>query len=310
MSSKVNETNKKGGFARFMEWYGSYQGKRVVGMVYSIGAAVVIVGALFKIMHWPGAGTVLVAGMCTEALLFMIGCLDKPHPEFHWHEVFPQLLGHGTEPGLLAEMQARPKPTLMGGGASEGGTPKANVPALTDKELESLKGGIADLAKTAVQLSELSTVATATNKLTSKLDAASDAAEQFVSAGKVISEKSDALGSVYAQVTEDMQNVAKGTKEYEAQVAGVAKQLTSLNAVYELQLQTLQKQVEAYKAQTDKVVGATAQVETLTASVKQMTDAAGNALKSQEAYVAGAKQLANQVADLNKVYGNMLNALA
>lgn len=310
MSEKVNDVNKKGGFARFMEWYGSYQGKRVVGMVYSIGAAVVIVGALFKIMHWPGASTVLVAGMCTEALLFMIGCLDKPHPEFLWHEVFPQLLGHGTEPGLLAEMQARPKPTLMGGGASEGGTPKANVPALTDKELESLKGGIADLAKTAVQLSELSTVATATNKLTSKLDAASDAAEQFVSAGKVISEKSDALGSVYAQVTEDMQNVAKGTKEYEVKVADVAKQLTSLNAVYELQLQTLQKQVEAYKAQTEKVAGATAQVETLTASVKQMTDAAGNALKSQEAYVAGAKQLANQVADLNKVYGNMLNALA
>lgn len=310
MSEKVNDVNKKGGFARFMEWYGSYQGKRVVGMVYSIGAAVVIVGALFKIMHWPGASTVLVAGMCTEALLFMIGCLDKPHPEFHWHEVFPQLLGHGTELGLLAEMQARPKPTLMGGGASEGGTPKANVPALTDKELESLKGGIADLAKTAVQLSELSTVATATNKLTSKLDAASDAAEQFVSAGKVISEKSDALGSVYAQVTEDMQNVAKGTKEYEVKVADVAKQLTSLNAVYELQLQTLQKQVEAYKAQTEKVAGATAQVETLTASVKQMTDAAGNALKSQEAYVAGAKQLANQVADLNKVYGNMLNALA
>ena len=307
MSEKVNDVNKKGGWARFMEWYGSYQGKRAVGMVYSIGAAVVIVGALFKIMHWPGASTVLIAGMCTEALLFMIGCLDKPHPEFHWHEVFPQLLGHGTEPGLLAEMQARPKPTLMGGAE---GSSSASVPALNEKELESLKAGIGNLAKTAAQLSELSTVATATNKLTSKLDAASDAAEQFVSAGKTISEKSDALGSVYAQVTQDMQNVAKGTKEYEVKVADVAKQLTSLNAVYELQLQTLHKQVEAYKAQTEKVTGATAQVETLTATVKQMTDAAGNALKSQEAYVAGAKQLANQVADLNKVYGNMLNALA
>lgn len=307
MSEKVNDVNKKGGWARFMEWYGSYQGKRAVGMVYSIGAAVVIVGALFKIMHWPGASTVLIAGMCTEALLFMIGCLDKPHPEFHWHEVFPQLLGHGTEPGLLAEMQARPKPTLMGGAE---GSSSASVPALNEKELESLKAGIGNLAKTAAQLSELSTVATATNKLTSKLDAASDAAEQFVSAGKTISEKSDALGSVYAQVTQDMQNVAKGTKEYEVKVADVAKQLTSLNAVYELQLQTLQKQAEAYKAQTEKVTGATAQVETLTATVKQMTDAAGNALKSQEAYVAGAKQLANQVADLNKVYGNMLNALA
>ena len=45
MSEKVNDVNKKGGWARFMEWYGSYQGKRVVGMVYSIGAAVVIVGS-------------------------------------------------------------------------------------------------------------------------------------------------------------------------------------------------------------------------------------------------------------------------
>ena len=309
MSGKVNESNKKGGWARFMEWYGSFQGKRVVGMVYSIGAAVVIVGALFKIMHWPGASTVLVAGMCTEALLFMIGCLDKPHPEFHWHEVFPQLLGHGTEPELLAEMQARPKPTLMGG-ASEGGAAKANVPALTDKDLESLKGGIADLAKTAVQLSELGKVATVTNQLSEKLGAASQAAEQFVSAGKTISEKSDALGSVYAQVAADMQNVAKGTKEYETKVADVAKQLNSLNAVYELQIQTLQKQVDAYKAQTEKVTGATAQVETLAATVKQLTVVAGDALKNQEAYVAGAKQLANQVADLNKVYGNMLNALA
>ena len=307
MSEKVNNPEKMGAWAKFMLWYDSYQGKKVVGMVYSIGAAVVIVGALFKIMHWPGASTVLVSGMVTEALLFMIGCLDKPHAEFHWHEVFPQLLGYGTDPELLKELESRPRPTLMGGA---GGAASASVPALNEKELESLKAGIGNLAKTAAQLSELGTVATATNKLTTKLDAASEAAEQFVSAGKTISEKSDALGSVYAQVTQDMQNVAKGTKEYETKVADVAKHLTSLNAVYELQLQTLQKQVEAYKAQTEKVTGATAQVEALTNSVKQMTDAAGNALKSQEAYVAGAKQLANQVADLNKVYGNMLNALA
>ncbi len=307
MSEKVNNPEKMGAWAKFMLWYDSYQGKKVVGMVYSIGAAVVIVGALFKIMHWPGASAVLVSGMVTEALLFMIGCLDKPHAEFHWHEVFPQLLGYGTDPELLKELESRPRPTLMGGA---GGGASASVPALNEKELESLKAGIGNLAKTAAQLSELGTVATATNKLTTKLDAASEAAEQFVSAGKTISEKSDALGSVYAQVTQDMQNVAKGTKEYETKVADVTKHLTSLNAVYELQLQTLQKQVEAYKAQTEKVTGATAQVEALTTSVKQMTDAAGNALKSQEAYVAGAKQLANQVADLNKVYGNMLNALS
>lgn len=312
MSKEMNANEKQSFGARFMEWYGSYQGKRVVGMVYSIGASVVIIGALFKIMHWPGASTVLIAGMCTEALLFMIGCFDKPHPEFHWHEVFPQLLGEGTEPELLKEMQARPKPTLMGGGASEGtSTVKtANVPALSEKEMEALKGGIADLAKTATQLSELGKVATATNHLTEKLDAAGQAAEQFVVAGKTIGEKGEALGAAYTQVVADMQNVATGTKEYEAKVAAIAKQLNSLNAVYELQVNAVQAQVDAFRAQTEKVNGAAQQIDALASTMKKMTDVSTEALKAQEAYEAGAKKLATQVADLNKVYGNMLNALS
>ena len=310
MSKEMNPNEKKGFGARFMDWYGSYQGKRVVGMVYSIGASVVIIGALFKIMHFPGAGAVLMVGMITEALLFMIGCLDKPHPEFHWHEVFPQLLGHGTEPELLKEMQSRPKPTLMGGGAgsTEGGS--ANVPALSEKEMSALKDGIAGLAKTAVQLNELGKVATATTQLSEKLDAAGQAAEQFVVAGKVISEKSEALGATYGQVAEDMKKVTTGTKEYETKVAAVAKQLNSLNAVYELQVNAVQAQVEAYKAQAEKVSGATQQIEGLTSTVKKMTDVSAEALKAQEAYEAAAKKLAAQVADLNKVYGNMLNALS
>ena len=310
---------KQGAWAKFMHAYGSYKGKVIVNCVYSLGASVVIIGALFKIMHFPGAGPVLMTGMITEAFLFMIGCLEAPHPEFHWANVFPQLLEYGTEPKLLAEMQARPKPTLLGAGVeggqvAQGGSNaknnNANVPALSEKDLDALRDGIGNLAKTAVQLTELGKVATATNKLESKLDAASDAADQFVAAGKNISEKSNALGESYAQVATDMQKVATGTKAYEANVNAIAGQLSSLNAVYELQLKTIQAQVEAYKAQTEKVTASNAQIETLTTNVKKMTDVAAEALKNQEAYKAGAEKLASQVADLNKVYGNMLNALA
>ena len=309
MSKEMNPNEKKGFGARFMEWYGSYQGKRVVGMVYSIGASVVIIGALFKIMHFPGAGAVLMIGMITEAMLFMIGCLDKPHPEFHWHEVFPQLLGHGTEPELLKEMQSRPKPTLMGGSSSAEGT-SANIPALSEKELSALKDGIAGLAKTAVQLSELGKVANSTVQLSEKLEAAGQAAEQFVVAGKTISEKSEVLGATYGQVAEDMKKVAVGTRDYETQVTAMAKQLNSLNAVYELQVNAVQTQVEACKAQIEKMNGATEHVNGLATTMQKMTDVSAEALKAQEAYEAATKKLAAQVADLNKVYGNMLNALS
>ena len=289
----------------FMNWYESYKGKKVVGAVYSLGASVVIIGALFKIMHFPGAGAMLMVGMGVEALLFAIGCLDKPHTEFHWNNVFPQLLGYGADPELIEEMKTRPCPTLMGGVV--GG--ETSAPVLDSKELESLKTGVANLVKTANQLNELATVTTATNNLTAKLDAASQAAEQFALAGKNVVEKSSVLGNTYVQVSEDMQKVVEGTKAYENQVVTVSAQLQKLNAIYELQLNALQSQVDAYKAQTEKVVGVTAQVETLVANVQTMNTVASEALKCQEAYAAGAKLLANQVADLNKVYGNMLNAL-
>ena len=83
-----------------------------------------------------------------------------------------------------------------------------------------------------------------------------------------------------------------------------------MNVIYELQLNAIQSQVDAVKAQNDKVAAASAQLDTLSTTMKKMSEVAGEALKNQEAYEAGAKQLAGQVADLNKVYGNMLNALA
>jgi gliding motility-associated protein GldL len=146
-------------------------------------------------------------------------------------------------------------------------------------------------------------LATATTGLSSKLDAAGHAAQQFVEAGKLVSEKSAALSDTYVKVTADMEKVVEGTKAYETQVSAISSQLTSLNAVYEMQLKALQ-------AQSEKIAGASAQVENLAAGMKSMLDTTNEALEGHKAYAAGAKQLAGQLADLNKVYGNMLNALS
>ena len=297
------------GQSKFMQWYESYSGKKIVGCVYSLGASIVIVGALFKIMHFPGAGPMLIAGMSIEAILFAIGCLDRPHAEHHWENVFPQLVGHGADPELIKELESRPRPTLLGGVGGAAASP-ASVPAIDDKAMESLKSGISDLAKTATQLSELGKLATVTTNLSDKLSAAGVAAEQFAAAGKDVTEKSAALGETYVQVTANMQNVVAATKAYDQQVATISTQLNTLNAVYEMQLKALQTQAEAYKAQAEKVASVNAQVDNLAVGVKSMVEATNDALENQKAYVAGAKQLAGQVADLNKVYGNMLNALS
>ncbi|MBO7408869.1 MAG: gliding motility protein GldL, partial [Paludibacteraceae bacterium] len=290
-----------------------------------------IIGALFKIMHFPGAGPVLMTGMITESLLFMIGVLDKPHQEFHWENVFPQVCGYGTEPEYLAELQSRPRPTLLGAGSEEGTAPtqteakqKANVPALTDDDMKALKEGIDGLAKTAVQLQDLGKVAVASNKLGEKMEAAGEkveaasdkmavigeAAAKFAASSDAVSKKNEELSAAYGTIVTDMQGVVTETKNLQKGIEGVGTKLSSLNSVYELQLAALQAQVDAYKLQTTQVNAATDQVKAMTADVLKMQASINEAAKEQAAYEASAKKLAQQVADLNKVYGNMLSALA
>ena len=315
----TDKSAKQGFGAKFMHWYGSYQGKVVVNIIYSAGASVVIIGALFKILHWPGASQVLMLGMFTEAFLFLIGTLEHPHPEFHWENVFPQLLEFGAKPELLEEKSKQARPTLLGAGVADGsqttvinqgnGTAPVNakVPTLKDEDVKALKEGIADLAKTAGQLAELGKVAQTGVKLGEKLEAAEAATEAYstkmtAAADTYVSKLSAAgaavdnytavtvdLAKTYAQVSGDMSKVAEETRAYKQGVEQVGKSIASLNSVYELQLQAVNAQ---------------------TAAQKEAASAAKEAAEAQLAFANGAKQLQKQVADLNGIYGNMLNALA
>ncbi|MBR1480981.1 MAG: gliding motility protein GldL [Paludibacteraceae bacterium] len=291
----ATEAKKRGGF---MGWYESYSGKRVVGMVYSLGASVVIVGALFKIQHLPGAGPMLFAGMITEAVLFAIGCFDKPHPEFHWEEVFPQLVDlHAVQKEEKEKIEAMPRPNLVAltGGTATNNLPapaekeKASVPSLSEKDLEALKGGINDLAKTAGQLSELGKVATATSKLGEKAEAAAEAADRFAVSANNLGAKNETLAASLSAAAQHMEGAVAGTKQYQQNVEAASAKAAQLTSIYEQQLTAAQ--------------AASAEAQKIQASVAA-------AAKEQEAYAAASKTLAKQVADLNSIYGNMLNALA
>ena len=179
----------------------------------------------------------------------------------------------------------------------------AHVPALSDKELESLQNGIADLAKTATQLSELGKVATATTQLTTKMEAAGTAAEQFAASQNGLLSVSNQLSEAYKAAETHMQGAADTTKMFAANMQNVGAQLSTLNSIYELQINALKEQVEISKAQNSTLGEVSDHLQAMKAHATE-------AEKSQEAYAAGSKKLAAQVADLNAIYGNMLNALA
>ena len=67
--------------------------KKVMNFAYGMGAAVVIVGALFKIQHWAGASIMLIVGLGVEALIFGLSAFDPVEKELDWSLVYPELAG-------------------------------------------------------------------------------------------------------------------------------------------------------------------------------------------------------------------------
>ena len=168
MATKTEQGQKQGLWGKIQDWYAQPGIQMAVGMVYSIGAAVVIVGALFKIMHWPGAGVMLTAGMMTEAILFTIGVFEKPHATYHWEHVFPSLVEDEAKPLNISGN--------IGGGV---GVAMPGMEKMSDEDAKKLTESIKNMSETAAQLANISRVAGLTDSYANNLQKASEAAAQF-----------------------------------------------------------------------------------------------------------------------------------
>ncbi|WP_298148878.1 gliding motility protein GldL [Flavobacterium sp.] len=71
----------------------AFLSKKAMNFAYGMGAAVVIIGALFKLMHWPFASAMLIIGLGTEALIFGLSAFDPVDKELDWSLVYPELAG-------------------------------------------------------------------------------------------------------------------------------------------------------------------------------------------------------------------------
>jgi transcription termination factor NusB len=202
------------------KWY-----KLMMPKLYGWGAAVVILGALFKIEHYPGASYMLAAGLGMEAIIFFFSAFEKPHVDPDWSLVYPEL-AHMNDP------DAAKRPAQQLDDALE----KAKI----DNELiESLNEGLRSFGESAKQLNETVTA-------------------------------------------------AASISEYNTQIEEGVKNMNALNSLYELQLQTSNKQMEA----------TTLFLQNLQSSVEDS--------KRFQQQVGG---LADNLEQLNKVYGNMLSAM-
>ncbi len=274
----------------FSEIQSSPAYQKFTGLAYGLGASVVIIGALFKIMHWPGAGFVLTAGMLVEAFLFALSAFDKPHKEFNWALVYPELAAddeHAAPSGKKnkdkKEEEDKTLPQIQ------------EVRNLVNTEMSKLTGGIQKLNETAGQLSDLSSAAAVSESYTKNLEAASAAAGAFASSQKNLKDSSDSLVSSYQSIAQSIGSASQGSQNFAAQIDGINKNISTINSVFELQVKSVNEQNEAMK--------------TLSSAVKTIESSLNSSAADVEEYKKQVAILSSQMQSLNKVYGNMLNAM-
>jgi len=88
------------------------RGKRFIHFAYSFGAALVILGAMFKLLHFPFGNEMLFIGMVTEVIVFILSAFDTPVRDYPWEQVFPAL-GNGQ-----AAEQSTDSPDILTQGTS------------------------------------------------------------------------------------------------------------------------------------------------------------------------------------------------
>ena len=266
--------SKKGGFQELLF-------KTIMPKIYGIGAAVVIVGAMFKILHLPGASEMLTIGLSVEAMIFFLSAFEPMHKDPEWAKVYPELADDYDGPA------ATPRVTTgnNSGSGVAAGMDKMLADAKVGPELiKSLGDGMKGLADSATKMAQLGDAAVATNDYAKNVKTASSSLVEM--------NKSYAV-SIQAMST--MAEASKDTKEYHGQVQNVTKSLGALNAVYEMELKDAQGHVKSMNKFYSNLTGA--------------LESMGEAGKETSAFQAQLNTLTTNIASLNKVYGNMLSAM-
>jgi len=285
--------------SKFHIWWNKPATKTLLGAAYSLGAAVVILGAMFIILHLPGSGYMLGTGMCVEAFLFALGVFDQPHKEYDWEKVYDfdgEAIATKTESSAIAKSPSR----AVGLNYTE---------TINDDDVKKLSESIKNLTQTSQQFAGLTNILGATDQLVKNIDGASQVTGQFIKSQENLNVAAGSLTNSYQGITSGMESVEKNTKQYAGKVEEINKHLSSINSIYEIQLKNIQAQSEGLTQQTQRVRTVTDELDLIANDVQKMKVATAVAAEGTESYKTGTVKLAKQVADLNHVYGNMLNAL-
>lgn len=305
----------KNSISRFLT---SDNGQRFFNFAYSIGAAIVIWGALFKILHLPGGNTLLSIGMGTEVLMFLLSAFDRPSREYKWERIYPGLEHsddddeHGEDAGGDAEAAGTAMPqggvVYVGGGtavtpAGTAVTPAAaraaaGIPgdiALSDSDTRSLSESIAKMAAASDQLARMAELTTATQQYLDRMAAIADEMTHLRDTTAALNRVSDVLLQSYEVITRNSENITGASQGYVEQMSDLSRNLTGLNTIYEIQLKSVSSQLDS--------------IDRVNRGIKDIRDMYEKSAAQSARYCEETERMARYMQQLNSVYEKMITAM-
>ncbi|MBV2196467.1 MAG: gliding motility protein GldL [Flavobacterium sp.] len=195
--------------------------KKMMGFLYGMGAAVVIVGALFKLMHWPGAGPMLVVGLLTEALIFALSAFEPVEKDLDWSLVYPELAGGEAKP----KDKKTENPTEAQGLLSQKLDAMLKEAKIDGELMASLGNSIKNFEGAAKSISPTVDAMAGQKKYAEEMSTAAAQLEALNNLYKIQLESADKNAQANQEIAE---NAAKLKEQMQSMTSNIA----SLNAVY------------------------------------------------------------------------------
>lgn len=277
------------------------KGQRFFNFAYSIGAAVVIWGALFKILHLPGGNTLLALGMGTEVLMFILTAFDRPPREYKWEEVFPVLNSKNPED--------RPEfggTVVYGGNGAANGThvsageakAAVGIPAgveLSESDTKSLSESIAKMAAASDQLSRMAELTDATQQYLTQISGMAEQMESLRATTESLNNVSTVLLNSYEAITTNSAQITSSSTGYVEQMNDLNRNIGGLNTIYEIQLKSISSQLDS--------------IDRVNRGLKDIRDMYEKSANESIRYCEETEKMAHYMKQLNSVYEKMLRAM-
>lgn len=260
------------------------KGQRFFNFAYSIGAAIVIWGALFKILHLPGGSALLCIGMGTEIAMFILTAFDRPPKEYSWEDVFPVLDSKNPED--------RPD-FASGGGVVINGAPASGE--INISGAEAAAGGQAVPFDASSGLAAATDMADATKSYLEQMQGIAEQMSRLNETTEALNSVTQTLLGSYQAITENSETISANSQGYVSQMENLNRNIAGLNTIYEIQLKSISSQLES--------------IDRVNRGLKDIRDMYDKAAAESSHYCEETEKMARYMKQLNSVYEKMITAM-